>query len=514
MGLDSSEPVRLAWTIGTGFTPAQSGIAPLGGNRVMPSSIFTTGNSVRNVTVAEAESYDIIRRNGGVDEFGLVRLNVTDGGVLDLFDELRTSPTIVTFSGGAITYTAGVGDDTLTGTTGNDVISAGKGNDFVYGGAGNDTVNGGAGNDGLNGGSGNNTADGGAGIDTLFLDGPLSDYVITGTPLDFTATRISDGSVTRALNIEFIFANGSLAPVPVTMFTGYTIYGTSGDDVLSNKFTAPGQPFASAGHDVIYGYGGDDRLNGGAGNDQLYGGDGNDALYGRQGDDTVQGGLGNDIYYVDDTGDTISEADVGAAGGIDHVIAAINYTLGDFFENMTLASGVVSGTGNGLDNKISGNSANNVLSGEAGNDVIYGQDGADTISGGTGTDKLFGGGGDDILSGGIGADSLNGGAGSDLFVFHNEMGADRITDFVSGTDHIGLVQADFAGLMTNGITNALADGQFALATSAADADDHIIYNQVNGRIYYDVDGLGGLAQVQIASVTPATVLSASDFQIL
>ena len=480
----------------------------------MPSSTLTTGNSVRNVTVTEAESYDIIRRNGGVDEFGLVKLNVTDGGFLDLFDELRTSPTIVTFSGGAITYTAGVGDDTLTGGTGNDVINTGKGNDFVYGGAGNDTVNGGLGNDGLNGGSGNNTADGGAGSDTLFLDGPLSDYVITGTPLDFTATRISDGSVTRALNIEFIFANGGIAPVPVTQFTGYTIYGTSGDDVLSNKFTAPGQPFASAGHDVIYGYGGNDRLNGGAGNDQLFGGDGNDALYGREGDDIVQGGLGNDIYYVDDSGDTISEADVGAAGGIDHVIAAFNYTLGDFFENLTLAAGVIHGTGNSLANKMTGNASSNILSGEAGNDVIYGLDGADTIIGGTGTDKLFGGAGDDVLSGGAVADTLNGGAGADMFVFHNETGADRIADFTSGTDHIGLVQADFAGISNNGVTSALADSQFVLGTSAIDADDHIMYNQVTGRIYFDADGIGGQAQVQIASVTPGMVLSASDFQIL
>jgi Ca2+-binding RTX toxin-like protein len=480
----------------------------------MPPSTLNTGNSVRSVTVTEAESYDIIRRNGGVDEFGLVNLRVTDGGILDLSDELRTSNTVVSFTGGAITYTAGVGHDTLTGSSADDVVNAGKGNDFVYGGAGNDSLDGGIGNDGLNGGSGRNTADGGAGTDTLFLDGPLSDYIIVGTPLDFTATRISDGSVTRALNIEFIVAIDSLSPVPVTQFTGYTIYGTSGDDVLSNKFTAPGQPFASVGHDVIYGYGGDDRLNGGAGNDRLYGGDGNDALYGREGDDIVQGGLGNDIYYVDDSGDQISEADVGLAGGTDHVVAAINYTLGDFFENLTLSNGVIQGTGNSLGNKINGNSADNILSGDAGNDVIYGMDGADTIIGGAGSDKLFGGAGQDVLSGGSMADTLNGGSGADLFVFHNDTGADRISDFLSGTDRIGLGQTDFAGLLTNGITDALADGQFVLGTSAVDGDDHIIYNQVNGRIYFDVDGFGGFDQTQIASVSSGMILSASDFQIL
>jgi hypothetical protein len=62
------------------------------------------------------------------------------------------------------------------------------------------------------------------------------------------------------------------------------------------------------------------------------------------------------------------------------VLSSINYTLGQFVENLTLADGGgnLNGTGNSLNNILVGNSGNNVLRGLAGNDTIDGGAGRDT----------------------------------------------------------------------------------------------------------------------------------------
>ena len=69
---------------------------------------------------------------------------------------------------------------------------------------------------------------------------------------------------------------------------------------------------------------------------------------------------------------------------------------------------------------------------------------ARTLSGGGGNDTLIGGAGNDRLIGGSGVDNLTGGGGGDTFVFllGDSSAAsgqhDRITDFLSGSDHIDL----------------------------------------------------------------------------
>ncbi|MFM2057171.1 MAG: hypothetical protein RLY71_1556, partial [Pseudomonadota bacterium] len=47
-------------------------------------------------------------------------------------------------------------------------------------------------------------------------------------------------------------------------------------------------------------------------------------------------------------------------------------------------------------------------------------------------------------------------------------------------------------------------------TTAADADDHLIYNTSTGALYYDADGLGGTGAVQIAKLGVGVALTASD----
>ena len=58
---------------------------------------------------------------------------------------------------------------------------------------------------------------------------------------------------------------------------------------------------------------------------------------------------------------------------------------------------------------------------------------------------------------------------------------------------------------------ALSGTEFFAGTAATNGFQHIIYNQATGAVYYDKDGLGGTAQVQIALLSTKPVLDASDF---
>ena len=47
-------------------------------------------------------------------------------------------------------------------------------------------------------------------------------------------------------------------------------------------------------------------------------------------------------------------------------------------------------------------------------------------------------------------------------------------------------------------------------SASHDATDRVIYNQTTGALYYDADGTGSTAAVQIAQLTAGTILTASD----
>ena len=69
----------------------------------------------------------------------------------------------------------------------------------------------------------------------------------------------------------------------------------------------------------------------------------------------------------------------------------------------------------------------------AGNDSFTGGANADAFAGLGGDDQLIGGGGADTLDGGADNDELTGGSGVDTFYFGSGSGADRITDFQTGS---------------------------------------------------------------------------------
>ena len=113
------------------------------------------------------------------------------------------------------------------------------------------------------------------------------------------------------------------------------------------------------------------------------------------------------------------------------------------------------------------------------------------------------------MYGGLGNDTLTGGAGSDYFVFNTAPNAatnkDTVTDFATGVDKLLFSKAVFTGL--GSIVTGLSAAQFwsgAGVAAAHDATDRIIYNTTTGALYYDADGAGGVAAVQVALLGTVT----------
>lgn len=174
-------------------------------------------------------------------------------------------------------------------------------------------------------------------------------------------------------------------------------------------------------------------------------------------------------------------------------------------------------------NLVGGASDDN-LTGQAGNDTIAGGGGADVLFGAAGNDLLKAGGGNDILNGGSGNDTLTGNAGQDSFKFNSErafqaadLGIDRITDFLRGTDKIVLDKTTFGALTSSPIaivgTDAVAD----------DSTKAIVFSRGSGKLFFNRNGstagfgTGGqfaLVDNDNNSSTTAPALSASDFQIV
>ncbi|HEY8085122.1 MAG TPA: hypothetical protein VIE69_05920, partial [Methylophilaceae bacterium] len=115
-----------------------------------------------------------------------------------------------------------------------------------------------------------------------------------------------------------------------------------------------------------------------------------------------------------------------------------------------------------------------------------------------------------------------GGAGADVFVFSANPTANNlvtITDFSHGVD---ILQFDHLAFTNTGTTpgSALSAANFVSSNTAAgavahDATDHFIYNSSSGALYYDADGSGAGAKVQIATLgtTVHPALTAADIHV-
>lgn len=203
----------------------------------------------------------------------------------------------------------------IIGSKYNDLLQGGNSNDYIYGGDGNDKIRTGMGTDHVDGGNG------------------LNELQLTGTASDWTAYRLSDGSVfmdakdksnfVEADNIQNISFENDLASQynpytvganalidkrygPISWFLNKNIAyqsaveGSKANDSLTGRVV-----FGQAGHDqlmatsnssLLHGGEGNDTVLGYLANDRLYGGEGNDVLSGGKGNDYLNGGVGQDLY--------------------------------------------------------------------------------------------------------------------------------------------------------------------------------------------------------------------------
>jgi len=466
------------------------------------ASINGAGNASNNVLTGNSGA-NLLNGLGGADTMnggtGNDTYIVDNAG--DLVTEAAAAGTDKVQS--SVTFTLGTNIENLT-LTGASAIN-GTGNALL------NSINGNGAANTLNGAAGADTMRGGGGNDTYIVDN-VGDIALETSGAGGTDTVQSSVSFTLIAFLENLTLTGAAA------------------------INAAGNTQAN----ILTGNSGANLLNGAAGADTMTGGD------------------GNDTYVVDNAGDQAVEAS--AAGGTDIVQSAVDFTLGANVENLTLTgSADIDGTGNGLANTINGNSGDNVLNGVGGADTMRGGNGDDnyivdnvgdvvTESSATGgndrvqslisftlgnnvenlkiigaaavdgtgnalANSLVGNAAANQLNGLAGSDTLEGGAGADGFRFTTALGAtnvDRILDFTVVDDTIFIDNAVFTGLAAG----ALAAGAFRNGTAAVDADDRIIYNAATGALLFDVDGVGGTAAVQFATLDGAPVLTNADFQVI
>jgi serralysin len=380
-----------------------------------------------------------------------------------------------------------LGIENLIGSTFNDTLTGSNTTaNTLNGAAGNDTLNGLDGADTLIGGAGDDVMDGGLGVDTANYS-----------------------------------TNASAVTVNLSITTAQNTVG-AGNDTLLNIENLTGSGFA----------------------DTLIGNAANNLIFGGLGDDVISGGLGDDILQGSTGSDTVSYAGASGAVTVNLGTALAQNTVSAGMDTLSSIENVI---GSSFDDTILANLSNNRLDGGDGIDTVSylmtaagvtvtlattaaqntvssgsdtlinienltGTNYGDTLTGNEGDNLLNGLSGNDTLIGGLGANTLTGGSGGDKFRFEVLKPAtfDTITDFAHTVDDIVLLRSAFSGLAALP-AGALSASAFTLGTAATTADHRLIYDKVTGNLFYDADGTGGTAQIQIALLSTKPTLDATDF---
>lgn len=454
---------------------------------------------------------------------------------------------------GADTIISGEGDDYLTGDAGDDDLNAGDGHDLILGGEGNDRIVAGAGDDGIEAGSGNNTIYAGDGDDSIttadngdnFIDGGdgydyivtgdgvdtiygggMSDYIIAGGGNDTVYGDGGDDSAYLGEGDDTFYGGAGNDYASATSGTDYevlsggtnTMYGGEGNDYLEGG-DGVDTLFGEAGNDGLVGGAGNDELTGGEGSDFLHGGDGDDTIYAGAGTDEVYGGAGADSFVyenVSEIGDifrdfnatSLSEGDRFVFQGVNFQDLPEGYLDERYFNHGVATNGLHKFTYHAgalwfdFDGYAGPNSDNYSLVGQVvnGHQVtasdIYitriqeGTDGDDTMHGGRYTDHF-------IAT--LGNDTYTGYEDADDYIYNDvSFGGDLITDFnIFHGDAIHVKSENFNNLEVG----TLSEDNFVLNDTglAGDADDYFIFNTEEQVLYYDADGSGSQAAVNIAT---------------
>lgn len=449
-----------------------------------------------NIAEKADQGIDTVQLRVSVD-LGLTKAVILRlGSCLENLDASNTGSNRLNLTGNSLV-------NTLVSNDADNILDGGKGADALFGGAGNDTYivdnQGDTVHEEADGGTdlvkvNINTANGTYQLDNNVENATLISsvaYNLRGNGLNNTLIGSSKNNIIEGgAGADYLDGGAGNDTVSYAGSSdGVTVYlhgnlnaevsGGDSDDDSDEDVTS---------HDVVKNF---ENVTGSSHIDALFGDARNNILDGGGGADQMKGGDGNDSYVVDDLGDVVVEY-AGAKSGKDAVISSISYTLRDNLEKLSLTGiGNLDGTGNNLDNIINGNEGNNRLDGGGGNDTLNSGNGDDTINGDAGNDTLMGGDGNDTLTGGLGGDT---------FVFdvlpstHN---LDHITDFVSSDgDRINLSHKLFSAA---GKTGRLSATEYATTTENT-SSQHILYDSVNGNLYYNSDGSGNADLVLIAKL--------------
>jgi len=505
------------------------------------TNINGTGNSLNNYILGNSGNNIL---NGGTGTDTMIGSTGNDTYYVDNTGDIVTENTnegtdVVNSS---IAYTLGNNLENLILTGNTNINGTGNSlNNYILGNSGNNIISAGAGNDIIDGGTGLDTMLGGTGNDTYYVDN-TGDVVTENVGEGTDTVNTSINNYTLANNVENLSILGSTGIQVNGNTLANIITGNSGNDSFWGGMSGSDTYIGGLGNDVYYAkynptdndviienpgegidtvyswdtctlgnnlenlvlYGplvcngtGNTLNNVITGNDQnntINGMAGNDTLNGGTGADTMVGGIGNDTYYVDNTGDVVTE---NVNEGTDAVNSSITYSLGVNVENLILTgTNAINGTGNTLDNYIVGNAADNIINPGDGNDTIYGELGNDTIVEHFGANYLDGGDGndsitstcsytagylyDDTITGGKGNDYLAGGIGWNTYLFNIGDGNDTIADTGAGAGGgskiifgAGITKSNIKFIELNNNSNDI------LITFTNSTDSILLKNQIN-----------------------------------
>jgi serralysin len=358
--------------------------------------------------------------------------------------------------------------------------------------------------------AGENILNGLAGADTMRGGGGNDTYVVDNAS-DFIDEAEGTGVDTVLSSVAFNLADASrvLGGVENLTLTGKAAIAGTGNG-LANVI------MGNEGGNVLAGLGGADTLVGGGGRDFASYAASDAAVSVSLTTGAVAGGhasgdvLGEIENVTGSAFDDVLEGD----GGANVLVGGANGPGGDTVTYANASAGVVvalskttaqNTLGAGTD-KLSGFEN---LTGSGFDDALTGSAGANILEGGAGNDVLNGGKGNDRICGGQGSDRLTGGAGEDTFVFASPLhGIDVVTDFRSGTDHLEISAAGFAGGLTAGAAANLLAVTSLSESALADGLATFIFERAGsaaGTLYWDATGGSLDDAVALASISTAII---------
>ena len=307
--------------------------------------------------------------------------------------------------------------------------------------------------------------------------------------------------------LVFDAATRTLSGTPDGLDTGTLAIRVTGKDGAGLSTSSVFDLTIETSSNVINGTSGADKLVGTAANDIIQGFAGSDTLDGKAGADTMAGGDGNDVYYIDNAGDTVSEA---ASGGTDTVYTTVaSYQLASNVEyGRILATGASNLTGNELANVLYAGDGDNVLDGGLGNDTAsyaYATSGVtvslttaqaqdtegsgidslrniENLAGSRFDDNLTGNQENNTLNGSTGADFMVGGNGSDIYIVDNTGDVVRETNTDPVKGGIDTVNSSVSFTLGANVENLTLTGTDAINATGNSLANKLVGNSGNNML--------------------------------